>query len=351
MLINKTEAAVLFESNQPLRIVDVNLPDNLEPGQVLVELITSGICGAQINEIDAVKGEDKFLPHLLGHEGYAKVIEVGPGVNKVKPGDDVIMHWRPSAGIVAKTPKYTFQGKTVNAGWVTTFNRHAVVSENRITKLPVTKLDKYVLPLLGCALTTALGVLENDAKFSSRDSVLIFGFGGVGVSLVAFAKFLRARNIVIVDIDPRKKEYAEKLGVNKYIIFKSKDQCLNELIDYYGKNLPSLAIDTSGKSTSIEICYEITNDLGRIILVGVPRLDDKSKIYTLPLHFGKVLTGSKGGDSVPDLDIPFILDLLNSNEIDSNDFPVTVIPFNKINEGIQMIRNGINGRVVIDFSI
>ena len=103
MLINKTDAAVLFESNQPLKVVEINLPDNLEPGQVLVQLITSGICGAQINEIDAVKGEDKFLPHLLGHEGYAKVIEIGPGVNKVKPGDDVIMHWRPSAGIVAKT--------------------------------------------------------------------------------------------------------------------------------------------------------------------------------------------------------------------------------------------------------
>jgi Zn-dependent alcohol dehydrogenase len=349
MIIKKTEAAVLFESHAPLKLVEIDLPEELEAGQVLVELITSGICGAQINEIDAVKGPDKFLPHLLGHEGLAKVLEVGPGVSKLVPGDEVVMHWRPSTGIVAKTPKYRFENRTVNAGWVTTFNRHAVVSENRLTKIQIGSSDKYVLPLLGCALTTALGVLENDAKFSSRDSLLIFGLGGVGVSLILFAKFLRARKIVVVDIDARKKLFAEKLGVDKFIQFNSKDQTIRELEAFFGANLPNLAIDTSGKSTSIEICYEITSDLGRVILVGVPNISDKSRIYTLPLHFGKVLTGSKGGDSIPDKDIPFIIELLKTSELDVSNFPVTKISFDKINEGIDFIRSGINGRVVIDF--
>src|SRR5439155_1522447 len=83
------------------------------------------------NEIEAAKGPDKFLPHLLGHEGCATVLEAGEGVRTVKKGDKVVMHWRPSDGIQSPTPTYRWNGKTVNAGWVTTFNDHAIVSENR----------------------------------------------------------------------------------------------------------------------------------------------------------------------------------------------------------------------------
>ena len=349
MKIVSTQAAVLFESHRPLQIVDVILPDTLLPGQVLVELITSGICGAQINEIDAVKGPDKFLPHLLGHEGFARVVEVGPGVSKLSADDTVIMHWRPSSGIAATPPKYSFNGHTVNAGWVTTFNQHAIVSENRLTKVDNENFDKFSLPLLGCALTTALGVLENDANVSPRDSVLIFGFGGVGISLVLFAKFLKARKIVVVDIDADKERLAKSLGVDEFILFTSKDQVAAELRNYYGAKLPTLAIETSGKSTSIELCYEMSSDSARVILVGVPHLNDKATLYTLPLHFGKILTGSKGGGSNPDSDIPFILSLIENEEINLELLPRIVIPFKDINEGIQMIRNGINGRVVLDF--
>ena len=349
MKILSTQAAVLFESYKPLQIVDIKMPETLQPGHVLVELITSGICGAQINEIDAVKGQDKFLPHLLGHEGFARVVEVGPGVTKLKAADSVIMHWRPSAGIAAKPPKYSYNDNLVNAGWVTTFNRHAIVSENRLTKIDPKNFDKFSLPLLGCALTTALGVLENDAKLSPRDSVLIFGFGGVGLSLVLFAKFLKVRKIIVVDIDSNKERLAQSLGVDKFILFRSKDQVAAELRQFYGEDLPSLAIETSGKSASIELCYEMSSDSARIILVGVPHLNDKAMLYTLPLHFGKVLTGSKGGGSNPDLDIPFILSLVENGDIDLELLPRVIIPFQEINNGIEMIRNGINGRVVIDF--
>ena len=77
--VKTTTAAILVESGSPLVIDEIALPSDLGAGQVLVEVITSGICGAQINEIDAVKGPDKFLPHLLGHEGFARVLEIGPG--------------------------------------------------------------------------------------------------------------------------------------------------------------------------------------------------------------------------------------------------------------------------------
>ena len=131
----KFKAAVLVESKLPLVIDEIEIQP-LTVGQVLVKLDSSGICGAQINEIDAVKGKDNFLPHLLGHEGSGIVREIGPGVNTVKEGDHVVLHWRPSSGIQAPTPKYNWKGKQINAGWVTTFNELAVISENRLTVIP-----------------------------------------------------------------------------------------------------------------------------------------------------------------------------------------------------------------------
>ena len=109
------KAAILKESSKPLIIGDVDLPEKLEFGQVLVKVCFSGICGAQINEIDAVKGPDKFLPHLLGHEGSGIVQEVGPGVTTVKKNDHVVLHWRKSSGIQSSTPKYKWNKKEINA--------------------------------------------------------------------------------------------------------------------------------------------------------------------------------------------------------------------------------------------
>jgi hypothetical protein len=351
MKIQSTEAAVLFESHKPLRLVEIGLPSELLPGQVLVELITSGICGAQINEIDAVKGSDRFLPHLLGHEGIAKVLETGPSVVKVKSGDTVILHWRPSAGITSLPPKYTFEGKQVNAGWVTTFNRNAIVSENRVTKIDAGSIDPVIAPLLGCAFTTALGVLENDAHITHRDSLLIIGFGGVGIALIKFARIMSPQKIVVVDKDPGKEALALKMGADSFVLHSSKENSLELLKTIFGENRPSIAIDTSGHAPAIELCYEITSDTGRVILVGVPRVGDNVSLYTLPLHFGKSISGSKGGGAIPDRDIPFILDLVSKNLITLNDYPTSVIPFPQINEGIERLRNGTLGRVVVDFSI
>jgi Zn-dependent alcohol dehydrogenase len=101
MDVKTAKAAILVASGKPLVIDEITLPDRLEHGQVLVRVRTSSICGAQINEIDAVKGPDKFLPHLLGHEALATVIETGPGVTACKHDDSVIMHWRPGKGMQA----------------------------------------------------------------------------------------------------------------------------------------------------------------------------------------------------------------------------------------------------------
>lgn len=351
MLISKTTAAILVKSQDLLVVAEIDLPQDLLPGQVLVELITSGICGAQINEIDAVKGPDKFLPHLLGHEGFGRVLQVGPGVSTVKPQDQVVMHWRPGTGIQSIPPKYKWRGQTLNAGWVTTFNKHAVVSENRLTQIPNEKFDSYLLPLLGCALTTSLGVLENDAKVGFRDSLLIFGAGGVGLVLVKLAKLFGLSKVVIVDLYPEKLRMAQELGASSTVIFKNKAKTFTELQALYGGDLPTVAIDTTGNTDSIEVCYEISSSKARVILVGVPKKEHKANFYTLPLHFGKLLKGSEGGQSIPEKDIPLLLDLISRGQLNFNDYPTNAFPLSKINDAVSHLKNGIIGRVIIDFSL
>ena len=104
------KSAILVESKKPLVVTNVELPSKIEFGQVQIKVCYSGICGAQINEIDAVKGPDKFLPHFLGHEGSGVVEKIGEGVSTVKIGDHVVLHWRKSTGIESVTPKYFWNG-------------------------------------------------------------------------------------------------------------------------------------------------------------------------------------------------------------------------------------------------
>ena len=138
------------------------------PARCWCKILYTTICGAQINEIEAAKGPDKFLPHLLGHEASATVIETGPGVTHVQAGRHA---WcctggRARASSASRRPTSGAASK-LNAGWVTTFNEYAVVSENRMTVIPP-DYDLKSAPLLGCAVTTAAGVINNDAKVQDR---------------------------------------------------------------------------------------------------------------------------------------------------------------------------------------
>lgn len=330
---------------------EIILPEKLLKGQVLVELITSGVCGAQVNEIDAVKGPDNFLPHLLGHEGYAQIMEIGEGVSTVEAGDFVVMHWRPGSGLQAQTARYKWRGSELNSGWVTTFNRHCVVSENRVTRIEPKKLKREIIPLLGCALTTAFGVIKNEANVNASDCLLIFGAGGVGLTLIKVAKYLGVNNIIVVDTNKAKIDKALEIGANNGVIFIDKQQTLAELRAVCKIKSPTVAIETSGQPSAIEICYEVTDINARIILVGVPKIGSNVNIYTLPLHLGKSIKGSKGGDSDPAVDIPLLSDLISSKKLNFSDFPTSMYKFENINQAIFDLRSGIVGRIIIDFAI
>ena len=339
------KAAILAESKKPLIIDDITLPDNLEFGQVLVKVHYSGICGAQINEIDAAKGPDKFLPHLLGHEGSGVVQKIGPGVSTVKEGDHVVLHWRPSKGIQSPTPKYSWDGKTVNAGWVTTFNEQAVISENRLTVIPK-DFDMRVSPLFGCAVTTAFGVVNNDAQIKVGQSVVIFGIGGVGLNIAQAASMVSAHPIIGVDLLEHKLEMGREFGLTHAVVGGKEN--VNDIIrNIVGMQGADVVIETTGNSRVIEQAYELTHPDGKTILVGVPKKGDNVSIYSLPLHFKKVLTGSHGGDAMPDLEIPRYIRLMESDKMTLEGFITHEFSLDEINQALDLFRSGKAGRIVI----
>jgi S-(hydroxymethyl)glutathione dehydrogenase/alcohol dehydrogenase len=337
------KSAILVESKKPLIVAEIDLPAKLEFGQVLVKVCYSGICGAQINEIDAVKGLDKFLPHLLGHEGSGIVEKIGEGVTTIKSGDHVVLHWRKSAGIESVTPQYLWNGKKVNSGWVTTFSEKTIVSENRLTVIPKS-FDMRIAPLFGCSVTSAFGVVNNDAKIKIGQSILIFGVGGVGLNVAQAASMVSAYPIVGIDLYDHKIDMGKKFGLT-HGITDNLENIKNKIYNIVGDKGADVAIETTGNPKVIEKAYELTASHGKTILVGVP--NNKISIYSLPLHFKKILTGSHGGDSIPDIDIPRYIRLINQKKMTLENLITHEFKLTDINKAIELFRSGKAGRIVI----
>ena len=340
------KAAILVEQRKPLVVAEVRLPDHLEAGQVLVRIICSGICGSQIGEIDGVKGPDRFLPHLLGHEGCGVVLAIGPGVRHVKVDDTVVLHWRKGLGIEAATPVYSWEGQRVNAGWVTTFSDHTIVSENRLTPVPA-DTDPEVAALFGCAITTGFGVVVNDARLSIGESVVVYGAGGIGLNIIQAAALVSGWPIVAVDLHDNKLELARTLGAT-HTINAAKEDVSAALREIFGATGCDVFIDNTGKPSVIAMGYELTKAQGRVILVGVPRKGDTVSFYSLPLHFGRQLRGSHGGDAVPNLDIPRYLALHREGRVQFNQLVSRRFSLDEINEAIDAMRGGgVAGRCIV----
>lgn len=341
------QAAILATQKQPLVLDEIELPERLEYGQVLVQMIYSGICGAQLNEIDGAKGPDPFLPHLLGHEASGIVLETGPGVKTVTPGKRVVLHWRKGRGIEAAPAQYRWRGKTCNAGWVTTFSQYSIVSENRITPIP-DGLEMDIAPLFGCAVTTGLGVISNNAKLRIGESVVVIGAGGVGLNVIQGAAMAAAHPIVAVDLYDKKLELAKQFGATHTINSRHND-AREEIRGIVGPGGADVVVDNTGQVEIIELAYDLTGPQGRVICVGVPTKGKKTSIYTLPLHFGKVITGSHGGDTDPTADIPRYVRLYQAGKMELKGVITDRFPLSQINEAIAKMRAGeIAGRCLLE---
>ena len=331
------KAAVLVELNKPLLLADVDLTE-LTTGQVLVKVLVSGICGSQLHDINGNKGNVKFLPHLMGHEGCGIVEDIGPGVLTVKPGDKVVMHWRPGLGIDSNFPQYILNGKKFSSGKVNTLAEKAIVSENKLTVIPSDTNPEFAA-LLGCSLTTALGIIENESYLRFGETVAIVGCGGVGLIVVAAARLRGAGEIHAVDNSIVKKDLSFNYGANFFYETVTK---LPENID--------LLIDTTGNVEIISESFKKLSINGRILLVGQPAPDQSLIIPNALKLFngsGLLIKASQGGGTIPHEDIPRYLKLLSLGYLSIEKLITHRYKLSDVNEAFKTLKSGKSGRIMI----
>lgn len=333
----KTLAAILTELRKPLELDEIEIP-RLDFGQVLVEFKTSRICGSQLGEIEGVKGPDRWLPHLLGHEGGGIIRETGPEVKTVKPEDHVVAHWRPGTGIQAPCPQYKRGPQTVNAGNITTFNHYAILSENRVTAIPF-DFDMEVAALLADTITTGFGLINRDAQARIGQSLVIFGAGGIGLGAILGAHLAGLHPIVAVDIHSHKLDTAKQHGATHAIDGNSAD-IEEQIRAIVGDDGADIVLDGTGIPAVIESCYSLTQRQGKTILYGVMPHDRSVTLHTLPLHFGKTLTGSEGGASQPHEDIPRLVRMIQDGRFDPKSMITHRGGLEDVNDLIASMRSG-----------
>ncbi len=344
----KTEAAILVETGKPLVMAELTVP-SLRQGQVLVEIAYSGACGTQVMEAAGYKGEDKWLPHCLGHEGTGTVLDAGPSVTKVRVGDKVVMSWLKGAGIEAGGCTYDWDSKKVNAGGVTTFQRHAVVSENRLTHVPA-ELGLDIAILLGCAAPTGMGAVFNVLKVRPGDAVAIFGLGGIGLNASMAAAFSGATPIIGIDPVASRRELAQLYGATHVI-----DPGRNDALDAIRQIMPSgvdVAVEATGAPAVMDQAVNATRAQGgRAVVIGNARHGAMLSLSPNVFNQGKSLIGTWGGDSFPDRDYDRFGRLIASGRFPVRNLLSKPYRLDQASQALADLSSGIVGRPLIDMRL
>lgn len=340
------KAAILTEIGKPLVIDNIEFKGPLLDGQILVKMKYSGICGKQTDEIDG-KAPDAFIPHLLGHEGSAEVMDVGPKVTKTKKGDLVVLHWRKGSGIQSETPLYYRNRIRVNSGWVTTFNEYAVVSENRLTVIPK-KSDPIVAALFGCVVTTGVGIILNEAKVESDDTVVIYGCGGIGLCAVQAANSKKPKKLIAIDVNEKALDMAKEFGATD-IINPGKEDALKRVLEMTeGKGVSKVFVCV-GIIKVLEEGVEMTSIPGECYIVGVPPKGAQMKVEAHAVMHERNIIGTLGGGTYPDEAIPEYFKLQNEGKLRLEKLVSYVGDFENINDAIEKMRGDVSGRCVVKF--
>ena len=302
------KAAVLHTTNIALRVRnDIELPV-LCHGQVLVKLAYSGVCHSQLMEARGRRGEDAYLPHLLGHEGSGVVVEIGPDVAKVRSGDRVVLGWIKGSGIEAGGVQYKCPDGILNGGGVTTFNDYAVVSENRCVKVP-DGVPMDIAALFGCAVLTGAGIITNSVRPTKGSSIVIFGLGGIGLSALMGLVLFDCEMVIGVDISEDRLRLAEEFGATHTINAAECDpvQAIRDLTDGWGADY---TVEAAGRSDTIEKAFNaVRRGGGLCVFASHPSHGSRISLDPFEMICGKQIIGSWGGSSDPDRDIPIYADL------------------------------------------
>ena len=343
----KTTAAVLVQLGQPLELVELQIPP-LKPGQVLVEVAFSGVCHTQVLEARGYRGADRFLPHCLGHEGSGIVREIGEGVTRVAPGDEVILSWIKGEGLDVPGTVYDWNGQPVNAGGITTFSRHAVIAENRLTRI-VSGVSLREAALIGCAVATGAGAVFNAAHAQPGSSLAVFGIGGVGLCAVAAAALSGCDPIIAVDLKREKLALAQQMGATDLIVAGETDAVAALLarcpggVDY--------AIEATGRPpVMVQALSSVRMQGGAAVIVGNAHFDERLEIDPRQLNQGKKLLGTWGGDSVPARDYPRYCELIASGRLQLQPLLSPPYPLSAINQALGDLEAALVVRPIIDMA-
>lgn len=362
-------AAVLEAGGKPMVVRDDVQVEDPHNGEVAVRVTNCGVCHSDLSVADgAVPGA---LPIILGHEAAGVVEALGPGVSTLAVGDHVVLTPAPPCGhcpwcvrgewslctntdaiMTATHPdggtRLSRNGETVYRGLaVAAFAETVVIQEQGAVKIP-DDIPLDVACVIGCAVQTGVGAVLNTAKVSEGDTVLVMGLGGIGQSIVQGARLAGASRIIVSDPVADRRERALTLGATDAIDPASTD-AIAAAMDLTSIGV-DFAFDAVGSSQLIKTGIDATRKGGTTVMVGAPPIDDPLTI-DLPVFMmvsGKKLIGCLLGSCNSLRDIPRLIGLSRSGQLDLEALITHRRPLSEINEAFDDLRSATGLRTVIE---
>jgi S-(hydroxymethyl)glutathione dehydrogenase / alcohol dehydrogenase len=366
------KAAVAFQAGQPLSIETIQL-EGPQAGEVLVEIKATGVCHTDAYTLSG-KDPEGLFPAILGHEGAGVVVEVGPDVTSLRPGDHVIPLYVPECrqceyclnpktnlcqairltqgrGLMPNgTSRFSIGGQLLHHYMGTsTFANYTVVPEIALAKIrPDAPFDKVCY--IGCGVTTGLGAVINTAKVEPGSNVVVFGLGGIGLNVIQGARLVGANMIIGVDTNPAKKAMAEKLGMTHFV---NPREVEGELVAYLvdlTKGGADYSFECIGNINvmrqALECCHK---GWGVSVIIGVAEAGAEISTRPFQLVTGRTWKGTAFGGAKSRTQIPKIVDWYMDGKINIDDLITAVRPIEQINEAFDVMHRGEGIRTVLTF--
>ena len=367
----KTRAAVAFESKQPLEVVELDL-EGPKAGEVLVEIMATGICHTDAYTLDGFDSEGIF-PSVLGHEGAGIVREIGSGVASVKPGDHVIPLYTPECrqcksclsgktnlctairatqgkGLMPDgTTRFSHKGQPIyHYMGCSTFSNFTVLPEIAVAKIRE-DAPFQTSCYIGCGVTTGVGAVVNTAKVEIGDKVVVFGLGGIGLNVIQGARMVGADVIVGVDINPDREAWGRRFGMTHFINSKglSRDETIARVLELTDGGA-DYSFDATGNTevmrTALECCHR---GWGESIIIGVAEAGREIATRPFQLVPGRVWKGTAFGGATGRTDVPKIVDWYMAGKIAIDPMITHVLTLDEINCGFDLMHAGESIRSVV----
>ena len=357
------KAAVLYEANTPVVIEDLDMEEPAQ-GEVLVKLGASGVCHSDWH---VVKGEwtHHALPTVLGHEGAGVVEATGPGVTNVKPGDHVILSWKPNCGLCevcqkgwpnvcynplqGPTYRRRSDGATINRlAHLGTFAAYATVSE--IAAVPIDRDVPFgQAALVGCGVTTGVGAAINTARVQPGTTVAVFGAGGVGLNCMQGAEIAGATTIIAVDILDNKLDMAMEFGAT-HAVNASREDPVERVMELIGGLGAHYAFEAIGLVEAPFVqSIQCTRRRGVTVWVGHAPEETPVTIDARELMQEKTVIGSMYGTARPQIEFPRLLALYKAGKLRLDELITRTYPLEEADAAFEALGKGEVARSVLTF--